>query len=231
MKTIITLDNSNFDGQYYHAAHVEIINDNDVREAKYIDIKDLLNALSKASQVEELTHRIGKLPQYYFDGAIRRENGKLSGKIIVVVPKGQKTTRFEKTQYTIPFPTLLFYFRIEKGRLQTTQVFALKGKQCKKNAVLYNYPFGNVNLYEHTVCWGDNRLPDVNELQTLDVICSLFYDSSSNNDYYRPCTSTTWDYSNLREVYERLNDKKEFPEKILVKSNFGSIESLLKQLQ
>lgn len=231
MKTLIELDDGNFEGQYYSAARVEIINDKGIRQAKHVDIKDLLSALAGATTSECETHRIGKLPQNFYDGAISRDEDLLNGKVIVTVPKGLKTTIYEMTQYEIPFPALLFYFVIEDNRLEETRVYALKGNDWKESSMLYNYPFGNVNTYDHKVCWGDNDLPEIQELNTLDVVCSLFYDSSSNNDYYCPRVSTTLADSNLREVYERLKNKEEFPEKILVRSNTGTLASLLKTLQ
>ena len=231
MKTFIEVDDENFDGQYCHAAHVKVINDNGVIQEKYVDIKELLKALSKSTVSDDLMHRIGKLPQYYYDGAISREGGTLNGKVVMVVPKGKRQAVYENTRYNIPFPTLLFYFEITDGRIKKTLVYALKGKRHRENSVLYNYPFGNVSLYAHTVCWGHNTLPKISDLQTLDVICSLFYDSPSNNDYYTPEKSTKWDYSNLRGVYEKLQDFDEFPEEILVQSGSGSLGKLLQELE
>ena len=49
MKTFIEFDDENFDGQYCHAAHVKVINDNGVIQEKYVDIKELLKALSKST--------------------------------------------------------------------------------------------------------------------------------------------------------------------------------------
>lgn len=231
MKTFIEFDDENFDGQYCHAAHVKVINDNGVIQEKYVDIKELLKELSDSAVSENLMHRIGKLPQHYYDGAISRESGALNGKIVMIVPKGKRHTVYENTRYHIPFPTLLFNFVITDGRITKTLVYALKGKRYRDNSVLYNYPFGNVSLYAHTVCWGHNTLPAIDDLQKLDVICSLFYDSPSNNDYYTPTKSSSWDYSNLRGVYEKLQDFEEFPEEILVPSGSGSLGKLLQELE
>ena len=230
MKTLIEIDDGNFDGKYCHAARVQVVDDDGVVEAKYIDIKDLLKVLSGATNSDTVIHRIGKLPQYYYDGAINRDGGKLSGKIILIVPKGIRPTIYEDTKYEIPFPTMLFYFVISDGRVSVTKVYALKGKSYKEDTVLYNYPFGNVSLHSHQVCWGSNLLPDVKELPSLNVICSLFYNSASNNDYYTPRESTTWDYSNLREVYEKIKSRKEFPERVLVPVKNATIGKLVNEL-
>lgn len=231
MKTFIEFDDENFDGQYCHAAHVRVIDNCGVIQEKYVDIKELLQALSDSTVSENEMHRIGKLPQHYYDGVISREGGILNGKIVMIVPKGKRHTVYENTKYHIPFPTMLFYFEIVDERIDKTKVYALKGKRYRENSVLYNYPFGNVSLYAHTVCWGSNILPKINDLQTLDVICSLFYDSPSNNDYYTPKRSSSLDYSNLRGIYERLKDFEEFPEEILVPSGSGSLGQLLQNLE
>ena len=59
MKTFIEFDDENFDGQYCHAAHVKVINDNSVIQEKYVDIKELLKSLSKSTVSDDLMHRIG----------------------------------------------------------------------------------------------------------------------------------------------------------------------------
>lgn len=101
MKTFIEFDDENFDGQYCHAAHVKVINDNGVIQEKYVDIKELLKALSKSTVSDDLMHRIGKLPQYYYDGAISREGGMLNGKVVMVVPKGKRQAVYEMVWLTI----------------------------------------------------------------------------------------------------------------------------------
>ena len=45
MKTVITLDDEKFGGNYYHAAHVEVIRGDKTRSAKYVDVDRLLEAM------------------------------------------------------------------------------------------------------------------------------------------------------------------------------------------
>ena len=41
MKTVITLDDEKFGGNYYHAAHVEVIRGDKTHSAKYVDVDRL----------------------------------------------------------------------------------------------------------------------------------------------------------------------------------------------
>lgn len=228
MKTIITLDDKNFDGRYYHAAHVEQIDDNNIHLSKYINIQSLLNALTNSVVSEDRFYRLGKMPHNYYDGMILRdENDKISGKVALSVPSHRSTVHFEDTDYQICFPALFFCFIIESSKITKTYVFALKGDHWKEDDILYNYPFGNVDTYSHVVCWGSNQLPVIENLQTLDVVVSLFYDSPTNNDYYAAGESTVWKEDNLRTVLERLNGQEKFPEKILVQTNYKTIGNYL----
>lgn len=53
----ITMDSKNFEGQYFNAAHVEVIDDREIHYSKYISIENLLKLLSK-SKYEEKTENI-----------------------------------------------------------------------------------------------------------------------------------------------------------------------------
>lgn len=232
MKTIITLDDKKFNDQYYHAAHVEIIDENEVRASKYIDVDDLLVALNKGIAKEDRTYYIGKLPQNYYDGSIRRsDSGYLDADVILTIPKNKMRTVYEDTEYMIPYPALLFKFKIRKNRISETQVYALKGNRWDDKSILFNYPFGNVNTHSHIVCWGSNSLPEITELRKLDVVCSLFYNAPCNNDYFSMERSTKLKYSNVRGLFEKIKDTEQFPEEILVKSDRGNIGNLIKNLK
>ena len=229
MKTIITLDDKNFGGGHYNAAHIEQIDENNIHSSKYISIQNLLSALSGSVVSENRFYRLGRMPQNYYDGMILRdENEQISGKVALAVPKHRTTVHFEDTDYLICFPALFFCFSIENSRIKQTNLFALKGSHWKEEDFLYNYPFGNVNTYSHTVCWGSNQLPAIETLQTLDVVVSLFYDSPTNNDYYSAGDSTAWKEDNLRAVLKRLDGLEEFPEEILVQTNCSTIGDYLK---
>lgn len=227
MQTIITLDDKKFGQGYYNAAHVETIDDTGIHQAKYVDVYDLLNALMNSRIEKERSYHIGKLPQYYFDGMIyRSRSGAFSGQMLLAVPKTRTITQFHDTRYEIPFPALLFVYHLKDGRIVRSQVYALKGKKWDYKTELFLYPFGNVHTGTCEICWGSNVLPEIKELSQLDVVTSLFYSSSTNNDLYSP-ERTKWRAQNVRELYELLKDKTRFPENKLVPCDKGCIGNLI----
>ena len=225
MKTIITLDDSNFDGKYYVASRVEQIDDNGVHTIKYISIGQLLAVLSNSKIRDDGCYcRIGKLPYYYFDGVIKyTEKQEISAKLQMTIPKRKIEITFEGTKYSICFPAIFMYYEIEAGKITNTKVYAIKGKHWNQDTILYNYPFGNVSTQNHKVCWGNNLIPKIESLHVLDIVTSIFFDSPTNNDHYSAKESTKWGCDNLREVFEKLKCEDEFPEEILVPSKDGTI--------
>ena len=155
----------------------------------------------------------------------------ISGKVQLIIPPAKTVVQFENTRYEIPFPALLFFYSIQKGRVINTEIYALKGGQWNEKSVLYNYPYGNVNPCSHSVCWGTNVLPEVTDLQKLDVVCSMFYTSPCNNDLYMAGKSTVWKIENLRNVFEQLKKRQDFPDEILVNSGRGTVGIDEKELQ
>lgn len=167
---------------------------------------------------------------HFYDGLFSRTpDGLINGRFITIVPSKIVRTTFEKSVYNVPFPTLLFLYELSASVIQSTKVFALKGDRWDNSSLLYNYPFGNVEIDTHEVCWGYNTIPRIPSLKSLDVVDSLFMDSPCNNDHYSMERSTTLQYSNLRGVFESLVNKTEFPEDILVKSEEINVGSLLHQ--
>lgn len=227
MQIKATWDNKRFGGDYYQAVRVELVDDSGIHTAKYVDAGQFLNALNGAGVKEDNLCRIGKLPQHYYDGAIKRDaEMAISGKVQLIIPPAKTVVQFENTRYEIPFPALLFFYSIQKGKVTNTEIYALKGGQWNEKSVLYNYPYGNVNPCSHSVCWGTNVLPEVTDLQKLDVVCSMFYTSPCNNDLYMAGKSTVWKIENLRNVFEQLKKRQDFPDEILVNSGKGTVGSL-----
>lgn len=228
IKTIITLDENQFSGRYSNAAKVDIIKKNGTISTKYVDVGALVQALLDSKKGEIQYHRIGALPQGFYDGMILRDDqGEISGKILVTASKRKTFIMFENTRYEACCPAFLFSFTVAKGRIGDTKVFAIKGTNWNQDTKLYNCPLGNVNTYDNRVCWGSNSLPSIDSLHKLDVAVSMFYDSPYNNDHFRPGVSIKWKCDNLREVLKRLEKLKEFPERLLVPSGI-KIKDLLR---
>lgn len=232
MKTIITLDDEKFEGKYYEAAHVQTVKDNGVKMAKYVDLKALLQHMIDSRALDDPLLRIGRLPQGFFDGAIRyAADDRPTGHILTIIPKGRRMLQFEHTRYDMCYPALLFHYRINGGKVTATRIFAVKGKSWSNRTRLYNYPFGNVSVDGGHTCWGSNQLPAVDILKKLEVVTSLFFDSPCNNDYYKAGRSTKLHLHNLRELLEELKDKAAFPDEILVKSGMKSIGEIIETIK
>lgn len=93
--------------------------------------------------------------------------------------------QYHNTRYDIPIPSLAFYFSIVKSRIYQTKVFALKDERPKDQSKLFIYPFGNVSVGSGNVCWGANRLKDIQNLRDLEEIVALFLQSQCNSYHYR----------------------------------------------
>lgn len=63
-------------------------------------------------------------------------------------------------------------------------------------------------------------MPTIESLHMLDMVTSIFFDSSTNSDHYSANESTKW-----REVFEKLKHEDEYPEEILVPSRDATIGS------
>lgn len=226
----VLLDDKKFSGKYCDTVQVRITDDLNIQTVKYVDVRILLEAFHISLKESEELSRIGELPNHFYDGLISREpDGFVNGRFITIVPPKITRATFVKTVYEVPFPALLFLYEIKEGVIKSTKVYALKGDKWDANSSLYNYPFGNVDVESHEVCWGYNELPKITSLKTLDVVDSLFIDSPCNNDHYSQEDSTTLQYSNLRGVFESLKKQAKFPEEILVQSDELNIGSLLHQ--
>ena len=218
-KTIITLDEGQFGGKYINAARVQVVENNGSILEKYVDCDQLIEAMTASRRKGEMAFRIGNLPQGFYDGKICRDSiGRIKGKFLVTTDKRKTYITFEETRFVTCCPAFLFVFEIESGRVINTRVFSLKGKTWNDSTYLYNCPLGNVSVNTHNVCWGSNSLPYIDELQKLNIVVSMFYDSPCNNDWFSPGKSIKWKCDNLREVLKRLEEPEEFPERLLVSS-------------
>ena len=102
-----------------------------------MDVGALVQALLDSKKGEIQYHRIGALPQGFYDGMILRDDqGKISGKILVTASKRKTLIMFENTRYEACCPAFLFSFTLAKGRIGNTKVFAIKGTNWNLREVL-----------------------------------------------------------------------------------------------
>ena len=117
----------------------------------------------------------------------RGRKWKLHEVALFFIPAGRQVLNYVGHIYIVPFPSLLFYFESENGRLSVTRVFATRIRDCSElgtDTQLYAFPFGNVDSYGGSVCWGETKHPPVQEISDFQGIISSFFGSEINDDYY-----------------------------------------------
>lgn len=184
---------------------------------KEINFYDFLKILNESRTVEGLVP-VGKLPEGYYDGNIDINSNGLE--CLIVLPEGIKPLIYHNKVYTIPFPALLFFFKVQEGRITTSQVHALKkGKVTDKDCV-YLYPFGNVHS-KGSICWGHNTVDGISSFRELEKAISMFFGSPTNDDLWnKERINVSGNDSRIiqRGLIESLVGQNEFPLELLVDS-------------
>lgn len=196
---------------------VEFVDDNEMIETKVISLDDFVDIITGSIERDANEIEIGKLPNGYYSGAINvRYNN--SFRCTIVVPEGIFPVRYYDTNFTIPFPSLVFNFNVLKGKVVQARCFALKDVIPTDNSIIYRYPFGNVHSSNGNICWGSNNLETVNQMCDLNKIITLFYGSPTNDDLYSPGNNVLANkpyVATLRAFYSHLNGRKKFTKEVL----------------
>ncbi len=180
-----------------------------------VEIGSLLKAFKKSVVETVELAPIGEIPFGYYNGAVGIINSKLKADIVTVLPASMQIMQYENTQYDVCVPSLVFSFHVDKGRLEKTRVFVLKDEEPTEKSVLYRYPFGNV-YDDGKVCWGSNVFPDILEIKRLEMVMTLFIQSPCNSDLYQSEKCIGVKGVLLRELFEQLHNKQNFPEEYLM---------------
>lgn len=186
---------------------------------KRINYNDFVKIINNSQIVEKML-RIGKLPSGFYDGNIDVNGGGFE--CLIVVPEGIKPLMYYESLFTVPFPSLLFYFKVRDGRVVSSSVHAMVSENVNDKTLLYKYPFGNVDE-DGTICWGKNIVNKINDLRSIEKAVSMFFGSPTNDDF--------WSVENIkipstdsrvlqRGLIESLVGKKRFPDKILVPTQY-----------
>ena len=216
MQDIAIYLNQNFNRSHgYDCANVVFTDEKGRKNSKMVEMGSLLKAFQKSVvETGELTP-IGEIPFGYYNGAVGIRNNKLKADIVTVLPASMQMMQYENTQYDVCVPSLVFSFHVDKGRLEKTRVFVLKDDKPTGNSVLYRYPFGNV-YDDGRVCWGSNVFPDILEIKRLEMVMTLFIQSPCNSDLYKSEKCIGVKDIPLRELFDQLHNKQDFPEEYLM---------------
>ncbi len=163
--------------------HIQIAKTQDGVEeviTKKVSVEDYIKIIN-SSIIGDSKKRIGKLPIGYYDGKIS-SNGY---SVIISMPAGICPLSYYNTTFLIPFPRLVFYFKVEEGRIFESYVYASVDEELTDESVLYHYPFGNV--YQcGSICWGGNCFGgECDKMSSLNSVISLFYTSPTNDDLWK----------------------------------------------
>lgn len=203
---------------------VSLKHDDGVVKHKKVSIEDLISSLSKLGGTVT-----GILPPNtrWYDGKPNDYSV-----AIEVMPKVRDFYLYEpavasiKTDYKpkhlkVPFPPLLFFFKVKNNKVLDCKLYAQVERIIKKNTSLYYFPFGNV-YSDGRICWGSASVTDkIKETTHLIGVIDRFLNSSfngdliSNNSYnkkYFPNCRYFWD------VIYHLNGKTAFPLEALNKA-------------
>lgn len=221
MTTTIILSNNGFEGTYLDSAKIKIEKDGKLIQ-KVVSIDDVKDAINSNCITENSMMYLGKIPSYFYDGYIKNDTNKFSCHVIFILPRKKRFMNYKHKAWWIPFPTLAFQFSVTNNFLTESKVFAIKGDVDDKQTLCY-FPFGNV--YESgKICWGNINLPEIPSLWKLKNIVDLFFETSSNEELFRKPENI----ADFHEFLTLLENKKTFPKKFLVSSNFV-LESLIKE--
>lgn len=166
---------------------------------------------------------VGKLPPHYYNARISSE-GMEEFEIILFYPAEKRFLFYAGKQWHVPFPPLVFYFRVKKGTLQLKLCFALAANSINDDALLKCYPFGNVSSASGSICLGNISTGTItNFLDTEDIVFN-FFNSETNGDYYSKNTATKY---RQEELLKKLENMSAFPADWL-KDSSGTVGSLFK---
>lgn len=143
--------------------------------------------------------------------------------VSVLVPGQVRPTSYmnKEMERLIPFPSLLFGFRISKRALIHSACFAVKetrARNISKSTELYRFPYGNV-YQDGRICWGSTGIArDIydNGMSAIPFAIETFFNATMNNDLYHD--DVTKKKVSLELLLFELEEKDIFPSSILVKS-------------
>lgn len=192
---------------------VERFFDDGSQDEKGIDFLDLIGILSESTFGSHYLN-LGELPGGYLRGAI--DVGDLSSFLVAIqLAPEKRILPFFGEEHIVPFPELLFLFKVVKGRTVKSEVYALTNKKGEK--VIAKYPFGNVHD-GGSICWGRNVLPHLDKIKDTEKLIGLFLGSSTNNDLYSVGKNVIQkkEFVNQKGLILEAEKKSKFPHSWLV---------------
>lgn len=204
-------------------ARITLTGRDGIKKHKSVNIDDLISTLNANNKIST-----GLIPNNtkFFSGT--------KNEYIIGIESPRRVRRFIKANYeksvdlNIPFPVCLFVFNVAGNRIKKSRLYSLRGSLNSETQSLYRFPFGNT--YEDgKICWGNNSLPKINDIQNLISIIATFYDAPFNGDLFdhRTINSNEESGSDFWSLLKFLNGKDFFPDSLLYKIRI-SLSSIMR---
>ena len=164
---------------------VEYTDSNAMSFAKEISLEDYVKLLSKTRDGVEKTI-IPRLPE----GTVYLEWGDaFNYNIAVAVNAMVHPTAFMSSENVamLPFPGLIFLFKVERGILTNSRCFAIQAlpRAVTPETEIYMFPYGNV-YDDGKLCWGSNfDISHVESVASLETVVETFFNATMNRDLFK----------------------------------------------
>jgi hypothetical protein len=112
---------------------------------------------------------------------------------------------FDDTYKEVGIPKLVFAIKLFKSTIQQMFIVVVKDHTVTEDSQLYYYPFSNVSSYDTKVCFGSNRISELNIDSPIKLhsVIDMFLSMPNNNDSYGQNLSGL----EYRPLLEALNGK------------------------
>lgn len=197
----LIIDNSNM-------VHIKEING--VIIAKTITLETLLEKLQEALQSNNTVST-----PYLPINTVKYQKINEAYRIAIFYPATTRPYNYHGHVFKdTPFPNLLFIFTVQDKRITDARVAAVRDLVMRSTTKLYRYPYSHV-YNSLQICFGNNVLPDIEELTQLPSVCELFLAMECNDDLYSLANKSGLV---LRELLE-TSQGKPFDPDILIETN------------
>lgn len=170
--------------------------------------------------------KIGRIPEHFYNGTLSAEE-KDTFSAILFYPAEKRYLSFAEKHWFVPFPPLVFKFKVYKGTLTEKACYALDVNEICDDALLYAYPFGNVSAKSGSICMGNVSKEKVSCIKDFEKVVTNFFESKTNNDHYSSGDTTSTSYRQ-EELLKKLEKMDFFPTDWLTQSGAGcSVGELL----
>lgn len=125
--------------------------------------------------------------------------------VVILHPETRADINYFGTEYKdFPIMRCVFGFNISnEGRVSNCRLGVIADEKPRPTTPMFVYPFGNVNGFN--LCIGNNPLPQVKSLHTMESLTYLLLSLPNNNDSFGPHKNKL--RLEQRDLLELIKDK------------------------